>query len=75
MPMRRVRADAGMIGVSAPHSAPAGIATGSPCAEHASALLAQYNAAARAFSSLCSGLVTGHVSFAPVRGAGRSVSI
>lgn len=66
-----VRADAGMIAMSAAHSAPAGIATGSPCPRHAPALLAQYNAAARAFRSRSSGLVAGTVSFAPERGTDR----
>jgi hypothetical protein len=60
MPMRRVCADAGMIDVSAAHSAPVGNATGSPCLKHAPALLAQYNAAARAFRSRSSGLFAGH---------------
>lgn len=46
------------------HSAPAGIATGSPCASHAPALLAQHNAAARAFRFRCSGLIAGLDSFA-----------
>lgn len=60
IPMNRVRADAGVIAVSAAHSAPAGIATGSPCPRHAPALLAQCNAAARAFRSRSSGLVADH---------------
>lgn len=71
MPMHRVRADVGMIAMSAAHSAPAGIATGSPCPRHAPALLAQYNAAARAFRSRSSGLIAGADSFAPERGTDR----
>lgn len=62
MPMDRVRADFGMIAMSAAHSAPAGIATVSPCPRRAPALLAQYKAAARAFSSTCRGFVVDHVS-------------
>lgn len=38
-----------MIAVSAAHSAPAGIATGSPRPKHTPALLAQNNAATRAY--------------------------
>lgn len=60
MPMDCVRADVGIIAMSAAHSAPAGIATVSPCPRHAPAFLAQYNAAARAFRSRCSGLIAGH---------------
>lgn len=75
MPMRRARADVRRTAVSTPHSAPAGIAAGSPCPRHAPALLAQYNAAARAFRSGHPELVAGAVSFAPARGAGRSASI
>ncbi|SEH69657.1 hypothetical protein SAMN04488075_0836 [Paracoccus alkenifer] len=63
MPMHRARVDgrgAGMTGVSAAHSAPAGIARGTPCLRHAPALLAHCNAAARAFRSRSSGLFTGH---------------
>jgi len=75
VPIYGVRADAGMIDVGAAHSAPAGIAAGSPCPRFAPALLAQYNAAARAFSSRSSGLIAGAVSFAPASGVGRSASI
>ena len=57
MPIHGVHVDAGMIAVSAGHSAPAGIAAGSPCPRHAPALLAQYNAAARAYRCTCRGLV------------------
>ena len=57
MPMRRVRADVGINAMSAAHSAPAGIATGSPSPRHAPALLAQYNAAARAIVRLYRGIV------------------
>ena len=50
--------------LSAAHSAPAGIAAGSPCMMHAPALLAQYNAAARAFDRACQGLVWDHPALA-----------
>ena len=70
MTMQHDRADVGGNAVSAPHKAPAGFATGAPRPRHAPALLAQYNAAARAFRSRCSGLIAGTVSFAPARGAG-----
>ena len=75
MPMRRAGADAGRIAVSALHSAPVGIATGPTIAMPAPALLAQYNAAARAFRSRCSGLIAGAVSFVPAYGVNRSVSV
>lgn len=76
MPMRRAaNAYAERIAVSAAHSAPARTATGSPCLRHAPALLAQYSAAARAFSSQSSGLIAGAVSFARARGVGCSASI
>lgn len=75
MPMDRVRADVGMIAMSAAHSAPTGIVTVSPCPRHAPAFLAQHNAAARAFRSRCSGLITGAVSFFPAYGVSCSVSV
>lgn len=54
--------------MSAAHSAPAGIATGSPRRRQTPALLAQHNAAARAFRSRSSGLVVGAVNIVSVRG-------